>query len=213
MSKPLILVTNDDGIDSPGLAALASALDPLGELLIVAPAEQQSNLGRSRSQTGGYDGCIARAQVVHDRRSWAAFSVNSTPALAVEYGIHELADRQPDLVVSGISYGENLGPVVTASGTVGAALEAAEQGIRALAISLEISSDDYFRLDRQIDFGTAAFFGKLFARRTLRQAWPPDVDVLKIEVPRLATRETSWVVTRQDRAPYYRAVTDLRADP
>ncbi len=105
MTRPLILITNDDGIASPGLAAVAAALDPLGELLIVAPASQQTSMGRSRSQQGGRDGKLL--QVRYGGQSWDGVAANATPALAVEHAIRELATRPVALAVSDVNYGEN----------------------------------------------------------------------------------------------------------
>jgi len=206
MSLPLILVTNDDGIESPGLAAAAAALSPLGELLIIAPATQQTSMGRSRSEQSGRDGRIFKTTVSFGSQSWEGFAANATPALAVELGLQALAPRPVSLVVSGINYGENVGTCVTVSGTIGAALEGAERGIRSLAISLETDESHYYEHDRTIDFRPAMHFVHFFAAGSLSQAWPPDVDVLKIEIPAAATTDTGWRVTRQDRLSYYRPV-------
>jgi 5'-nucleotidase len=206
MSRPLILVTNDDGIDSPGLAAAAAALEPLGDLLIVAPARQQTSMGRSRSQQGANDGRVAHAIVRSGSRSWEGFGVNATPALTVEYALQALARRPVQLLVSGINYGENVGTCGTVSGTIGAALEGAERGVPSLAVSLETPPSHYFEHDLTTDFRTAMHFVRLFAAGGLSGPWPPDVDVLKIEVPADATPQTGWRVTRQDRLAYFRPV-------
>jgi 5'-nucleotidase len=204
MPRPLILVTNDDGIASPGLAAAAAALDPLGDLLIAAPATQQTSMGRSRSQSGGRDGRITQATVSFGSRRWEGFAVNATPALTVEFAVQVLARRPIDLMVSGISYGENVGTCVTVSGTIGAALEGAEHGLRSLAVSVETPEAHYYEHDETVNFRPAMHFVQLFAAASLSRAWPPDVDVLKIEIPAAATAETGWRVTRQDRLVYYR---------
>jgi 5'-nucleotidase len=203
MSKPLILITNDDGIDSPGLVALAAALDPLGELLIVAPRVQQTSMGRASSQKGGIDGRLFAREISIGERSWPAFAANATPALAVQHGVQELARRPVDLLVSGINFGENVGAGVTISGTIGAALEAAIFGIPAIAASLELAGSEYHEYDYSADFTVAASFVHRFARRLLGETLPDDVDVLKIEVPAGAALDTEWMVTRQDKMPYY----------
>jgi len=203
MGRPLILITNDDGIGSPGLAAAVAALDPLGDLLIAAPAIQQTSMGRSRTQLSSQMGQIVANKVQFREKSWNGFSVNATPALCVEHALHELAPRSVDLVISGINYGENIGTCVTASGTVGAAMEAAERGIPAIAFSLETEVGNYFEHDELVDFETAMYFVRYFASRILGKVFPPDVDLLKIEIPQNATPETPWVTTRQDRLSYY----------
>ncbi|MCJ7718236.1 MAG: 5'/3'-nucleotidase SurE [Anaerolineales bacterium] len=200
--KPLILLTNDDGIRSPGLAAAAGALDPLGDLLIVAPLDQQTSMGRSQNQQCS-DGTITKTTVKFGSASWEGFSVSATPALVVAHAILELADRPIDLVVSGINYGENVASSVTVSGTIGAALEAAEKGIPTLAISQEIDGPDYFSYSTDVDFSAAAFFTGQIAEKTLRGPLPFDADILKLEIPVGATPETRCVVTRQDRLMYY----------
>lgn len=208
--KPLILITNDDGIQSPGLAAAAAALDPLGDLLIVAPQVQQTSMARSRSQSCGGDGTITRTEVSFQGKQWPGFGVKATPALSVVHAVHELADRQISLSVSGINYGENIGACVTASGTLGAALEAAEYGIPSLAVSQEIDSLDYHSYTTVGDFSAAIHFTNLVASRMLDQALPLDADVLKLEIPCGATSQTTLVATRQDRLAYYQSVVEPR---
>jgi 5'-nucleotidase len=210
MANPLILVTNDDGVESPGLAAAAAALDSLGELVIVAPSTQQTSMGRSLSERIGADGKISRTVVRHQNLEWDAFAVNTTPALAVEHGIQEIAKRPIDLTVSGINYGENIGSCVTVSGTIGAALEAADRGIPAIAISLELLEEEYYSLDESIDFEVALHFLHFFSTKVIGRKLPHDVDVLKIEIPSQATTETGWMVTRQDRLSYYTPVFKKR---
>jgi 5'-nucleotidase len=213
MPRPLILVTNDDGVASPGLAAAVAALDPLGELLIVAPATQQTSMGRSRSQAGSLDGRLERVRVTFGDREWPAVAANAVPAIVVEHAVRELATRPIDLAVSGINYGENLGTCVTVSGTIGAALEAAERGIKALAVSVETDVARYFEHDNTLDFAACVHFVRLFAARALALAWPRDVDVLKIDIPASATPQTGWRVTRQDRLSYYTPQAPARSDP
>jgi 5'-nucleotidase len=213
MTKPLILLTNDDGLDSPGLAAAAAAVASLGDLLIVAPRWQQTGMGRSRTQRYGLDGCITAQKVCHNGEVWDGYAVNATPANCVLYGARELATRPVDLVISGINYGENVGNSVTMSGTVGAAIEAAYLDIPALAVSLEIDAGGgYYEHVDGTDFGAAAVFTRLFAERLLAHTLPADVDLLKIEVPAAATASTAWAMTRQDRLNYYDAFPAARSD-
>jgi len=200
-SRPSILLTNDDGIRSPGLWAAAEALSALGFVTVVAPREQQSGSGRSMPLAS--DGAIVEEMVEVAGKKWTVFSVGGSPAQAVQHAIFEIMPRPPDLVVAGINYGENVTTSVTISGTVGAALEAAASGVAALAISLETEARFHLTHDQEIDFGVAAHFGAIFAGRILAQGRPADVDVLKIDVPSDATRETPWRLTRLSRARYY----------
>ncbi len=207
---PLILITNDDGIESPGLAATAAALDPLGDLLIVAPHIQQSGAGRSMPLhlRGRLFQTVVRSKDV----TWAAYSAEASPAQAVQHALLELADRRPALAVSGINYGENLGVSVTISGTVGAALEAAAHGIPALAISLQTDPSLHVNFNDSVDFGPAMHFTRLFAELMLKLDPIFDVDVLKIDIPTSAIAQTEWKITRLERRPYYIPVPPARRE-
>lgn len=211
-TRPLILLTNDDGIRSPGLLAVAEAVCDLGDLLMVAPATQQTGMGRGIPPV--LDGQIRRVEMVVGCQTMPAYSLTGSPALAVLYGVLALAPhtygRRPDLVISGINYGENLGTCVTASGTVGAALQAAELGILGLATSLETDKAYHFNHGSDVNWGVAAEITRYFAEVMLAKQLPFDVDVLKIDVPAAATPETPWRLTRQARQSYY--VNYLPAD-
>ena len=203
-SKPLILVTNDDGIHSPGLLAAAEAVHDLGEILVVAPKHQQTGAGRSAFAFNNVP--VQEEHLTAGGQRVSAFSVEGTPAQAVVYALLEVAPRKPSLAISGINYGENLGTSVTASGTVGAALEAAAFDIPSLAISLETAKEYHYSLSHDMDFTAAAFFIRIFAQRLLSVRLPPDVDVLKIDVPEDATEQTPWRLTRVSRQRYFHPI-------
>ena len=203
MTKPLILLINDDGINSPGLAAAASGLDTLGDLLIIAPLDQQTSMGRSRKAYGAGNGTLKEIQVNYQDQSWIGFGIEASPARAVEHAVLEIADRPLSLVVSGINYGENIGTIITVSGTVGAALEAADWGVPALAVSQEIAGSDYRSYSKSVDFSAAAYFTRITAESILGGQLPFDVDLIKLDVPLAATPETKCVATRLDRSQYY----------
>lgn len=196
MTKPRkqILLTNDDGIRSPGLWAAAQALAPLGFVTIAAPREQYSGAGRSLPSSS--DGRITRQILQIGSQQWNAYAIGGTPAQSVLHAVLEILPQKPDLVVSGINYGENVGSGVTASGTVGAALEGADFGIPAIAISLELPSMEFMSYSEEVDFSTAGYFTQYFARILLENPMPEDVDVLKVEVPSTATPQTPWKLTR-----------------
>lgn len=199
--KPQILLTNDDGIHSPGLWAAAEALAPLGFVHVVAPREQYTSTGRSLPRSS--DGIITPQILNVHGKDWTVYAVGGSPAQTVLHGVLEIIQATPDLVVSGINYGENIGSGVTVSGTVGAALEAATLGIPALAMSLQTDPKDHFSLSSEVDFTTAAHFTYIFAQKMLRLKMPFDVDVIKVDVPSNATPQTPWVITRQSRERYY----------
>ena len=199
--RPQILLTNDDGIQSPGLWSAAEALSTLGFVHVAAPREQSSGTGRGLPNNS--DGIIRALKLRVHEKDWTVYSVGGTPAQAVQLAILEILPRPPDLVVSGINYGENVGSGVTISGTVGAALEGSAFGIPALAISLETVIEHQLDLSAEIKFTTAAYFTTYFARLLLAKPMPFDVDVLKVEVPTDATPQTPWEVTRLARHSYY----------
>ncbi len=208
MEKRQILLTNDDGIHSPGLWAAAEALSDLGYVTVAAPRDQSSGAGRSLPMSS--DGII-RPEILRVRgKDWTVYAVGGTPAQAVLHGILDIMPQKPDLVVSGINYGENVATGVTISGTVGAAMEAASQGIPSLAASLETDQKHHLSYSTEIDFSTAAFFTVHFARQLLEKKFPQDVDYLKIDVPCDATPQTAWQVTRLANQRYYIPVAAKR---
>jgi 5'-nucleotidase len=135
-----ILVTNDDGVRSEGLHALAQALQPLGEVTVVAPQVEASAIGHALTLRRPL-----RMEVVGE----AVYEVDGTPTDCVNIAITQIYKGKPDLIVSGINKGYNLGDDVTYSGTVAGAMEGALLGIPSIAVSLERSLDVY-------DFGPAA---------------------------------------------------------
>jgi 5'-nucleotidase len=138
------------------------------------------------------------------------FAVGGSPAQAVLHGALEVMKQMPDLVVSGINYGENIGSGVTISGTVGAAMEAASLGIPALAVSLEADSKYHLSYSEEVNFTVAADFTHRFARLLLEKKFPPDAHLLKVDVPWDATVETPWQLTRVSKQRYYEPVAPNR---
>ncbi len=205
-TRPLIFLTNDDGIASPGLEAAARAVLGLGELLIVAPSTQQTAMGRSfRCRKDALLEPIAYAVDGHPVR---AFHAEGTPATVVRHALQVLClERLPDLLISGINYGENVGTSISASGTVGAAIEAASMGIPALAAARQVHPDHFMDHGEQ-DWAAAEHFLGLFARRLLDTPLPFDVDLLKIDVPEGATVDTPWRLSRLSRQRYFQMVLE-----
>jgi 5'-nucleotidase len=207
-SKPQILLTNDDGILSPGLWAAAAALSRLGFVTVTAPRDQASGMGRSLPNTS--DGIIEEKQVQVNGQDWTVYSVGGSPAQTVLYGILDVMKRKPDLVVSGINYGENVATGVTISGTVGAALEGAALEIPSLAVSLEADPKYHLSYSEDISFSVAAEFTYQFAKLLLEKNFPADVNVLKVDVPSDATVDTPWQLTRVSRQRYYEPLATER---
>ena len=163
---PHVLLTNDDGIQAPGLKALAAGLDGFGTVSIVAPHREQS--GAAQSLT------LRQPIICHKvgEREWA---VEGTPADAVIVALHRLLPEPPDLVISGINFGANLGENVYYSGTVGAAREGALHHIPSLAISLCSKGAD-------AKFDDAARIARSAAEQVLKEGLPDQV-LLNINVP------------------------------
>lgn len=201
VERPLVLFTNDDGFNSPGLWAVVEAFADIADVLVCAPREQQSGMGRSMPVFS--EGRIHAETRILQGIETTVYAVDGTPAQAVQHGVLELAQRPVSLVVSGINYGENTGNGVTISGTVGAALEAASLGIPAIAASQVTRTDLHLTYSREVDFTAAAYFTRLFGEWMLANRRPDDVDVLKLDVPLAATRETAWKVTRLSRRRVY----------
>lgn len=211
--RPLILITNDDGINSPGLRAAAEALTGLGELLIIAPSIQQTGASRSYPNLA-VDKSIQSTQIVlANGQQLPAYHANVSPAQAVAMAVLNLANRRIDLCVSGINYGENVGSGVTISGTVGAAIEAVCYGIPALAASFETPHEYHLNHSDAVDFAVAAHFTRLFAAKVLSHGLPPRVDLLKIDIPAEATPQTAWQVGRVSRQRYYESLPNHFAKP
>lgn len=196
-----ILITNDDGIDSPGLRAAVEAILPLGEVVILAPSVQQTGTGR---------GLFGDRQLSLKSRNYStngtqieAYQCDCSPAFIVRHGFRTvLKDHKVDLLVSGINYGENMGTNITSSGTVGAALEGASFGVPGIAISMQTDVSTHHHYSDQ-DWSASCYFLNLFAQSLLRSKMPDDVDLLKIDVPESASPSTPWKLTNLARSHYY----------
>jgi 5'-nucleotidase len=173
-----ILVVNDDGINSPGLKAAVKALEGLGEITAVAPATQKSGVGRSMSLFSPVS--ISQANIDGAR----AYAIDGTPVDAVIVGMYGVLGEKPDLLVSGINIGENMSCEATTSGTVGAAMEGASQGIPSIAISLHAESRIKFeQIQPEVDFTWGIKVLRKCAEYVLARSLPRGVDLLNINVP------------------------------
>src|ERR1700683_5081724 len=132
---PLILVTNDDGLLSPGLHAAAEAVADLGDLLLAAPATQQTAMSRAFVRDAD-SGVVERVELNIAGRTVPGYAISGSPVMAVTHAVLELAERPIGLCVSGINYGENIGGTIGVSGTVGAAFEADSLGIPSIAAAI-----------------------------------------------------------------------------
>lgn len=203
--KYKVVITNDDGIESPGLAAAVQAVEPFAEVLIVAPATQQTAMGRA--QVGKAASVLQKRVLTIGDRQFEGFACEAAPARVLGHALNIFSDFRPDLVISGINYGENLGANITSSGTVGAAMEGAYRGIPAIAASLETPIHSHFTYTEQ-NWESSIQILRRLAYTSLSESFPADVDILKVDVPSTATPDSPWRITRLSKTLYYRSTLD-----
>jgi len=196
--RPLILVTNDDGIHSPGIVALAEALKDMGELWIIAPDRERSAV--SHSFTINHP---IRAHQLEER----TYIIDGTPADCVMFGTRGFLETPPDLVASGINRGPNLGIDTVYSGTVAAAHEGHLCGVPSFAVSMNVPKEgEDFRFD------TGARFVKILARAILSRHMP-DGAFLNVNVPNLPWEQLKGVAITRLGQRIYRDRIIRRVDP
>lgn len=192
----IILVSNDDGIHSEGLHALEIALKTVGEIYTIAPDREQNAVSHSLTLHRPL-----RIEEIAPRR----FAVNGTPTDCVNLAVKGFLPVRPNLVVSGINKGANLGDDITYSGTVSAAIEGSLLGIPSIAISLVIR-------EKPPHFATAAEFAATLAAQVIAQGMPTDT-LLNVNVPDLSRQEIQgYRLTRQGKRRYAETI-DARIDP
>ena len=175
MQKPLILITNDDGITAPGLRALVSYMKDLGDVIVVAPDSPQSGMGHAIT----LDNTLYSKKVTIDldNGALAEYSCSGTPADCVKLALQELLERKPDICLSGINHGSNSSINVIYSGTMSAAIEAGIEGVPAIGFSLL----DYAW---EADFGPAKESIQKIVAETLKNGMPKGV-VFNVNIPKL----------------------------
>ena len=198
---PTIIITNDDGIGSPGLRAAVEAVCSLANIIVIAPSSQQTGMGRGL--VGEKDLCLSPTDYTINDKRIEAYHCNCSPALIVRHGLRTILNNtKPDLLISGINYGENLGFNITSSGTVGAALEGASFGIPSIAISKQTDISSHHRYTEQ-DWEASIHFLEKFTKSMMGSRLPYDVDLLKIDIPDGASTSTKWEITTLARSGYY----------
>lgn len=194
-----ILISNDDGIDAPGIHALAHELRKIGQVTVVAPDKQQSAVGHAI--TMNYP---LRVKEFHKNGKFFGYAVEGTPADAVKLAVRALLKRKPDIIVSGINHGSNTAISIIYSGTVSAATEGTILGIPSIAVSLTTYG--------KADFSYAAKFSRNLTRLVARHGLPKGT-LLNVNVPPLKESEIRGVlVTRQGESTWDDAF-DARRDP
>lgn len=172
-----ILLTNDDGIYAPGIAAMEKVLRRIGDVTMVAPSTEQSGVGHSITFLTPL--VVKRARLHGQPWGW---TLAGTPADCVKIGVTQICDERPDLIVSGMNGGLNVGINVLYSGTVAAAVEGAFYGIDSIAVSLEYPHHDDF--DRAADIAVEVI-EKLLARKS------PDKGLYNLNIPNAALSQKS----------------------
>jgi 5'-nucleotidase len=200
-NKKRILLVNDDGVHSPGIRAAAEALSPIAEVLVAAPSKQQTGMGAS---VWGQEGDYFR-EIPFETQAGPiqAYHTLAAPARIIQHALNVLCyDSPPDLIVSGINYGENMGAGIIHSGTVGAALNGCVHGHKSIAISLQTKVEFHIRYG-EVDWSAAQHFLRHFAEKMLNSQIPEEVDCLKIDVPDIATPQTGWCLAKLSRVNYF----------
>ncbi len=199
---PLILVTNDDGISSPGIKVLAKTLKTIGEVFIVAPESEQSAVAHSLT---------LHRPLKYEKVSKNTYHLNGTPTDCVIIAVKKLLPQKPDIIVSGINNGANLGDDVTYSGTVAAAMEGTLLGVPSIAISL-VKDDWYGQNLKKSASGllTAANYAREIVAKALDRGLPADT-LLNVNVPERKKIE-GVRITKQGKHIYEDAIKEL-SDP
>ena len=194
-----ILLTNDDGINAPGISALFESIEPMGDITVVAPDTERSAVGHAITLSDPL-----RVEKVNKRGKFFGYAVSGTPADCVKIAVWALLEEKPDIVVSGINLGNNTGISIIYSGTVSAATEGMILEIPSIAISLAAY--------KKPDFSYAAKFAKKLVNLVLKNGLPVRT-LLNVNVPNVPESEIKGVrITRQGKA-VYREYFDERKDP
>lgn len=186
-AKPLILVSNDDGVHAEGLRALGRKLKALGRVVVVAPDQQRSAASHS----------ITLHRPLRIRKlSRDIFAIDGTPTDCINLGINEILKERPDLIVSGINSGPNLGDDIHYSGTVSAAMEGGILGVPSIAISMVAGARDV------VIYKPASEFCVKLARKVLKDGLPKGV-ILNVNVPSVpASNLRGYAFTKQGKRNY-----------
>ncbi len=199
-NRPLILLTNDDGTNVPGIKALIELARPLGNVIAIAPDEGRS--GMSHAITIKYPLLITR---LREEEGFVFYSCSGTPGDCVKLALDKLADRQPDLILSGINHGSNTSISVVYSGTMAAAIEGGIHGIPSIGLSVVDHSP-------HAELSSAVVFGKKIIANTLQNGLPDGV-CLNVNFPPVDSARIKGVkVCRQTRG-LWKEEFDHRVDP
>ena len=200
MSKPLILITNDDGYNAKGISALVNAVKNIADIIIVAPDRPQSGMGHAITVNEPI-----RCFELDFFGDVKAYSCSGTPVDCVKMGLYLLGDRSPDLILSGINHGSNISTNVLYSGTMSAAVEGALEGVPSIGFSLTTHS-------LNADFTTSIKYVKIITEKLLNNSLKKGV-CLNVNIPNVKAELVKGIkVCRQGRA-FWDDTFDKRTDP
>ena len=203
------LISNDDGVTASGILASKKAVEDLCDTYVVAPETQQSGIGHALTL---YEPLRVNEHILKDGS--IGYGITGTPTDAVTIALFEIMDEKPDIMISGINTGYNLGQAeLTTSGTLGAAMEAASFGIPTIAISQEVTRDDikFENGSVGIDFEFAGKMLNKLAKIVLKKGLPEGIDLLNVNIPENPVNDDFEVVTLGNRM--YTPVIHRREDP
>jgi 5'-nucleotidase len=198
--RPVILVTNDDGITAPGIRALADAMSRLGDVVIVAPDSPQSAMGHAITI-----GKPLRLDKVQVHGEFLGYQCSGTPVDCVKLAVNKVLHRKPDLCVSGINHGSNSSINVIYSGTMSAAMEGAIEGIPSIGFSLNNYS-------MEADFTASAHFARIIASNILQHGMP-ESSLLNVNLPSLPLSEIKGIRICRQALAKWEEEFDERVDP
>lgn len=199
--RPLILVTNDDGITAPGIRNLISVMNSIGDVVVVAPDSPQSGMGHAIT----VDNVLTCNPITVDEGPQLEYSCSGTPADCVKMAVNNILNRKPDLCVSGINHGSNSSINVIYSGTMSAAVEAGIEGVPAIGFSLL----DY---NYHADFKPCLEYVKNITLSALKNGIPEGV-VLNVNIPKLPQNAIKGVKICRQANGYWREDFDKRKSP
>jgi 5'-nucleotidase len=198
--RPLILVTNDDGVEAKGLKALIKVVRSFGNVVVVAPADPQSGMSHAITVK-----VPLRISKILDEKNISVYKCYGTPVDCVKMAFNHLLPVKPDLLVSGINHGSNASASVFYSGTMGAALEGCINEIPSIGFSL-------LNLDHDADFTTAGHYVEVVTRAVLANGLPKSI-YLNVNIPDVAREEIAGIKICRQNKGFWREEFDQRTDP
>ena len=199
MIKPKILITNDDGISSKGIYALWEAMNDIGETFIAAPSSEQSASSHSLTLSSPL-----RVEILERKNGFKGWSISGTPVDCVKIAIRSLMKKSPDILVSGVNHGANLGNNIMYSGTVSAAAEGMIMGVPSIAISLASYETD--------NYGAVKKYAKNIVAKVLDHGLPQDT-LLNVNVPYCKLKEIRGLKITSQGNQYFIDEYEKRIDP